>query len=224
MYRIAKQSDMPGILSLWEEAFGDTPEAVMVFFAAFPHCRSYVAEEDEKILSMVHAIPQTLSPDYPAVYLYAVATDKAFRGKGICRNLMAFAEADLKKQGFIACVLTPASDTLFHYYKNLGYETAFFRHATPFSGGIPISLEEYAAKREALLTLPHMIYDETFLQYAKNLYELTFYRTENGIAAASKQGTLECLPEDVGGTPFAMIKWLSHHQPMKEAYLGIALK
>ena len=36
MFRTAIKSDLPGISSLWQEAFGDSPEAVSYFFKSFP--------------------------------------------------------------------------------------------------------------------------------------------------------------------------------------------
>lgn len=224
MLRAAEISDREGIAALWRQAFGDTEQAVMDFFAAFSDCRSYVVEENGKIVSMVHALPQTLSPDLPAAYLYAVATDKAHRGKGLCRALMAFAEKDLKANGFAACVLTPGEPSLFRFYENSGYETAFFRRRTPFSGGRPISAAEYARRRETIVTAPHMVYDEHTLLYAQRLYGLTFYETATGIAAAGDGYTAECLPEDLGGEPFAMVKWLAEKRAIAPAYLGLSLE
>ena len=92
MFRIASPEDFPALAALWGEAFGDSPDAVARFFEAFPRCRSYVADEDGRIVSMVHALPQVLSPDVPAAYIYAVATAQSHRGRGLCRELMAFAE------------------------------------------------------------------------------------------------------------------------------------
>ena len=224
MFRLAANSDLPGIIALWQEAFGDTPEAVSHFFESFPNCRSYVAEEAGEIISMVHALPQTLSPDIPAAYIYAVATLQRDRGKGLCRKLMAFAEADLQHRGFACCVLTPGEESLFAFYTNLGYETVFTRKHTAFDRGREISLPDYLTRREELLTVPHMIYDENTLAYAARVYGLHFYQTETGIAAASKSYTAEVLPEDQSGQPFAMLKWLGKPQPMETAYLGFALE
>lgn len=224
MLRAAEISDREGIAALWRQAFGDTEQAVMEFFAAFPSCRSYVAEEGGKVISMVHALPQILSPNTKTAYVYAVATDVTHQGKGLCRNLMAFAEQDLKNCGFEACVLTPGEPSLFRFYKNLGYETAFFRRRTPFFGGRPISVKEYARRRGTLIPAPHMVYDENTLLYAKRLYGLAFYETEKGIAAAAEGYTAECLPEDLGGEPFAMIKWLGTARPIAPGYLGLALE
>ena len=226
MYQIADKSDLPGIAALWNEAFGDSLEAVSRFFEAFPDCISFVAREQGQVVSMVHALPQTLraEADLPAAYLYAVATLQSHRGQGLCRGLMAFAEAYWKKQGFACAVLTPGEPSLFDFYRALGYGPAFARRRTAFSGGTPIPASDYLALREQLLPGPHMVYDLRTLTYARQIYGLTFYRTETGIAAASPDCTAEVLPEDLGGAPFAMIKWLDTPHPLKNAYLGFALE
>lgn len=225
MFRPATKQDRPGITALWGEAFGDAKEAVDDFFAAFPHCRSYVAEEDGRVVCMVHALPQILraQTDVPAAYLYAVATAKEFRGQGLCSRLMAFAEADLQKNGFVCAVLTPGEQSLFEFYEKLGYETAFTRGHTTFSGGREISVAEYAALREGGLTAPHMVYDENTLAYARRVYGLRFYETADGCAAVSDTETAEVLPADCGGAPYAMVKWLGVQKTLKNAYLGFSL-
>ena len=224
MKRPTTPSDLPGIMTLWQEAFGDSPEAVSYFFKSFSNCLSYVAEEDGEIVSMVHALPQVLSPDIPAASVYAVATLKRHRGKGLCRELLAFAEADLKKRGFGCCVLTPGEPELFAFYEKLGYETAFTRRRTDFDGGEPVSAADYLALRERVLTVPHMVYDRNTLEYAQNAYGLTFYRTETGCCAAGDGYTAERLPEDLSDKPFAMVKWLDEKRELHNAYLGFALE
>ena len=224
MLRAATRWDMPAIASLWQEAFGEPAQAVSSFFDAFPGCLSYVAVEDGTVVSMVHALPQVLSPDIPAAYIYAVATLQSHRGRGLCARLMAFAETDLQQRGFSCCVLTPGEPSLFAFYDRLGYAAAFTRCRSVFSGGVPISLPAYLTRREALLTVPHMVCDEATLEYARQIYGLSFYETEDGIAAASSDYTAEVLPQDLGGSPFAMIKWLTAPQPLHNAYLGFALE
>jgi len=226
MLRMANTADLSGIILLWQEAFGDSEQAVRFFFRSFPNCLSYVAEEDGAVVSMVHALPQICSPDIPAAYIYAVATAKTHRGKGLCRRLMAHAEKDLKARGFACCVLTPGEPGLYAYYENLGYRTAFARRRTPFPGGKSISLEEYMLRREKLLQEPHMIYDKTVLSYAASVYGLTFYETDRGVAAASPCYTAEVLPEDLEGERVScgMIRQLAGHASETLGYLGFALE
>ena len=71
-------ADLQARKALWQEAFGDSPAAVSEFFRSFPNCISYVAQDQGEIVSMVHALPQILSPDTPAAYIYAVATGKTY--------------------------------------------------------------------------------------------------------------------------------------------------
>ena len=226
MLRTAVKTDLPGIIALWQEAFGDSPEAVSNFFKSFPDCVSYVADDGGEVTAMVHALPQTLSPDTPAAYIYAVATLRSHRGKGLCRDLMDFAEQDLKSLGFACAVLTPGEQSLFDYYERLGYKTAFTRRRTAFETGTEITLDRYLTRREAILTQPHMVYDRETLSYAADVYGLTFYETGTGIAAAAPNYTAEVLPQDTRGDRFAygMIKWLDEPRELQNAYLGFALE
>ena len=213
MYRLAAKNDIPGITALWQEAFGEEP--------TLPDCDCFVAEEDGKIVGMLFAMPQKLKIEtvHPASYFYAIATLKSHRGRGICRNLMAYAERHVNAD---CCMLVPASEQLFDFYGTLGYQTAFYRNKIPFSTGTEISMEEYLHRREALLSLPHVVYDD--LDYAQKIYDLKFYETPDGICAASKRFTAENLPHDLGQTPCGMIKWLKNEEPMDCAYLGFTLE
>jgi len=82
-------------------------------------------------------------------------------------------------------------------------------------------MEAYLEKRERLLTMPHVVYED--LSYAQKIYGLKFYETIDGICAASEHFTAENLPQDLGDTPCGMIKWLRNEESMEKAYLGFAL-
>lgn len=213
MYRLAKKKDIPQIIALWREAFHEEP--------TLPDCQCFVAEKDSKIVGMLHAIPQKLKiKDFHlAAYFYAIATKQEYREQGICRNLMAFAEEHMDAD---CCILVPASEELFGFYENLGYKTAFYRNKIPFSTGTEISMEHYLQKRETLLPLPHVVYDD--LDYARKIYDLKFYETADGICAASEHFTAENLPADLGNTPCGMIKWLRNEESLDYAYLGFTLE
>ena len=214
MYRLATEKDIPGIIALWQEAFHETP--------ILPDGVCYVAQLDGQVAAMLHALPQTLrlGRDYKAYYLYAVATKKAYRGQGLCRNLMAYAEAQLPAD---CCILVPATESLFGFYEALGYRTAFTRNKTSFRGGEEISMEDYLTLREELLRrTPHVVYHD--LSYPQRLYDLKFYKTSTGICAASDRFTAERLPEDLGTAPCGMIKWRAAGEEVCGAYLGFTLE
>ena len=59
---------------------------------------------------------------------------------------------------------------------------------------------------------------------SETAYGVKFYETATGVAAAGENYTAEVLPEDLGGKPFAMAKWLSKPRPLPQGYLGFALE
>ena len=213
MYRLAGKEDIPEICRLWREAFHEEP--------TLPSCDCFVAEQDGNIAGMLFAMPQKLKIKqlHKAVYFYAIATLKAYQGRGICRNLMAYAENRIDAD---CCMLVPASESLFGFYGTLGYETAFYRNKTASLKGQALSMEAYLQKREQLLTMPHVVYDD--LSYAQKIYGLKFYETTDGICAASEHLTAENLPHDLGDIPCGMIKWLTNEEPFDNAYLGFTLE
>ena len=153
-----------------------------------------------------------------------MATLPEFRGRGLQRQLSSYAEKVMAERGGEFCCLVPAEESLFRFYEKQGYVVAFTRTRTVFPGGEPISAADYVRLRAQILTVPHMVYDLRMLEYAAEVYGLTFYRTATGIAAAGEHYTAEVLPEDAGGAPFAMIKWLAAEKPLKNAYLGLPLE
>ena len=213
--------DIPALRQLWQEAFGDDDAFLDKFFATgYSENRCRVVMQEGQAAAALYWFDCQWEGKKLA-YLYAVATAKTHRGQGLCRKLMAFAEEELAKAGIETTVLTPGEPSLFRFYENLGYRTGFFRKRTPFRGGEPISLTEYNRRREELLKMPHMVCTERFLQYAQSIYDLKFYKTPTGIAAAGPRFTAEVLPEDLSDAPYAMLKTA---QSIPNAYLGFGLE
>jgi hypothetical protein len=93
---------------------------------AFDRCLLW--EQNSIPIAMLHLLPQlikTHSRDYKAQYLYAAATLPEFRGHGIMRQLMQAAEQDGIENGCEYTVLLPATQSLYKYYSDNGFETAF---------------------------------------------------------------------------------------------------
>ena len=221
-------ADVPKTRALWCQVFGDSEAEVDAFYRAFPKCRAVVAENDAgEIVCVVHALPQTLvhpGGTLPVSYLSAIATRPDYRGQGLASTLTGCCEALLERLGYALAVLTPAEEALFGFYARLGYAPVITRNHTPFSGGREISAAEYLTRREALLDLPHIAYDLPTLSYVQSAYGVRFYETDTGIAAAGEGYTAEVLPEDLGGKPFAMAKWLGKPRALPKGYLGFALE
>lgn len=241
-YQKTHTDDILELTRLWKQAFGDTDEDIARFFRElFPAATGFAARDGEKIAAMCFALPQQLSCEESVLsgaYLYAVATDEAYRGQGLCRALLAFAEKELKKRGTDAVLLVPADEGLAAMYEGLGY-TGPARVRKPsqakqaLGAADPVSPVEYAGLRETLLwDVPHVRYTKQLLEYEAGgaaLYALRLGAMPGCAAAArTEDGTIrvdELLPDarflpalaQALGTgtyllpqePYAMCKWLT---------------
>lgn len=117
--------------NLWHEAFGDSEEFVDAFFN---HCASdevlHTLSLDGRPVSALYALPYTVMYNgqiNSVAYIYAVATDKEFRGQGLMRHLMAHVHESLCKSGCAAALLLPSSPSLADYYASMGYRVCASR-------------------------------------------------------------------------------------------------
>lgn len=129
MIRQASESDLPQLISLWQEAFGDTEEEALFYFQhRHQHQNMLVFEMGSEISGMLSMLPVHLhSPKQiiSARYVFAVATKKARRGQGISTRLLEAAHQKMQREGSSASILVPAESSLFEYYGKRGYQTGF---------------------------------------------------------------------------------------------------
>lgn len=170
--------DRVALQALWKVCFGDDMAYTSLYFDRYDISqRVFVARDGKAIAAMAIWFPATLvdanGEETPAAYLYAVATAPQFRRRGICRELMAFAEKHLKTLGMQAVALVPGSPELFRFYEKLGYQTAFscqeIKVRTPQTGIAirPISANRYWQLRQMLLWQDYLSYNEEELAYQK---------------------------------------------------------
>jgi len=142
---------------LWQEAFGDTEEFLEAFRkTAFTPDRCRCVLESDRVAAALYWFDCTCRGKKLA-YIYAVATAKIQRGKGLCAALMENTHAHLKAQGYSGAVLVPAEEGLQRYYSKFGY--AICCNATTVeckAGEQPLPLqrvspEAYASLRRSLL-------------------------------------------------------------------------
>lgn len=151
-------TQIPALRVLWKEAFGDSDALLDNFFKAGfspERCRCMFAEG--QAAAALYWFDCSCD-SRPFAYIYAVATAKAHRGRGLCRALMADTHAHLKELGYRGCILVPGEKGLFTMYKKMGY-TCFSGMDTihcEAAAEVPmrkISARQYTALRKQYL--PH---------------------------------------------------------------------
>lgn len=117
-------------LSLWQHVFGDRPEMIGAFFDSAPFDQTcFAALSGGTLVGMLFSLPAVFYLENTAQksrYLYAVATDPAFRGRGVMTALESYACDTARAEGARFAALVPAEQSLFSMYRKLGYRTFFF--------------------------------------------------------------------------------------------------
>lgn len=180
--RQSRQEELPQLKDLWKKCFGDPNTYIDIFYQKFCSAEQMmVVEEDGEINSMAAALPGTIrlpdGGDVPVGYLYALATNPYMQGKGHARQLMAYADEYVKRQGWKALVLVPASPSLHRFFEAMGMEECFNTRKVemlipsltgPVEGCsmTPISPVEYNQIREKYLAGTfHMAYTDEMIQF-----------------------------------------------------------
>lgn len=176
-----RAADLPGLRQLWQEAFGDTDALLDKFFrVAFSFDRSRCVRDGEEIAAALYWFDCDWNGKKIA-YLYAVATAKSHRGKGLCRRLLENTHRHLASIGYSGAVLVPGSQTLAGMYEKFGYR-CFCPVQKATSAEIlnaeTISPEEYGGLRQACLDERAVLHSITALKFLDTYG--SFYKTENG--------------------------------------------
>lgn len=150
--------DQTGALrSLWKEAFGDEEAYLDAFFStAFAPERCRCVVMNGETAAALYWLDCACRGEKIA-YIYAVATAEAFRGRGLCRALMADTHEHLRGLGYQGTVLVPDGEALARMYGAMGYE--FFGGIREFSSAPGpkaadirrVDTAEYARLRRAYL-------------------------------------------------------------------------
>ena len=238
---------LPRLKELYQTAFGDTDEQVDLFFStayAPGRCRCITVNGQ---LAAAHYWLSCEDEQGKIAYLYAVATDPAFRNRGLCHKLTEDTHRLLAAQGYRAAILVPGSASLFCFYASMGYETlncmdTITCAAADPIGLTPLSAEEYTAARRRHLPPGGVIQEKENLSYLSGMAQ--FYGGKNFVLAGYLNGAefigLELLGQTEnasgivsalgaatgrfripGSAPFAMYRMLTESAPPR--YFGLAL-
>ena len=197
--------ERPALLTpLWRSCFPDSEAAVETFWRKTEGVvQTFAALDGSTPVSMLCALPATLVDDcgeaLPAVYLYAVCTAPAYRRRGICAALLAYAEQELRD--YDALLLVPDGEAMFRYYEKRGYRTAFYHRSyeiAPQAADVKLTkltADAYRNLRELQLYDAFVSYDTPLLDLQNCASEASgagLYRLETAdtvcCAAAEKRG------------------------------------
>ena len=237
--------------ALWREAFGDTEEFLDAFEkTAFSPDRCLCISEGDEVLAALYWFDVTLEGQRLA-YLYAIATAKAHRGKGLCHRLMTHAHAHLGALGYAGTLLVPSKPSLFALYEGLGYRTCshigeLSCEASKATATLRVlSAKEYEAYRRTLLPTNGVLQENESIAFLETM--ASFYAGDGFLLAARREdgvlhgiellGDVQNAPAvlaalgctkgifriPVGNKPFAMYRPLSDTALPSPIYFGLAL-
>ncbi len=228
MIELASEKYRNGIISLWQEAFGDDEN----FINGFLHNMSYtenmlIYERDDEVLGMASMLPVFCGESYGR-YIYAVATKKEHQGEGICKSIMGEVDEFIKGHNEKFSVLVPASDSLFGFYEKMGYNQKIYRPDFPKVNeiGRKCSVFEYFKIRENLFKEYNLIgWSEKSLEYI-----LSFGRAElceKGAIYREGEEIKEVLVPEIFNNewtkPFAEIKYYDINLRFDRPYFGLCI-
>ena len=188
--------------NLWKAAFGDPDEAIDTFFRlAFSPERCHYLEEDGRIVSALYWLDCSCQ-DEKLAYIYAVATAKAYRGRGCCRALMDAIGQCLAEQGYVCAILVPGDDSLAGMYGAMGYR--FFGGTTQLQASAgeealeltEISVSQYALLRRQRLPQGSVVQEGKNLDFLRKHYR--FYHGAEVLLVASVTEQSLFAPEFLG--------------------------
>lgn len=197
-----KKSHIPQLKHLWKEAFGDGDKFLVDFFTtAFDSRRSRCIFDGEIPVAMVYWF-DIFCHGVPMAYLYAVAVDSRYRGRGFCRQLLTDTHRCLQTSGYAGALLVPADESLRKMYATMGY-----RDATPVSrvsctaGSEPTAIrridgKEYHRLRQDFLPQGGAELCEKHIPFLETQYEL--YTGRDFLLAVSREESCITAPELLG--------------------------
>ena len=127
----ATREQIPELRALWRNVFGDGPDFLDPFFTrVFVPENTLVWTEEGRVVSALYILPYTIpngGETLRAAYLYALATEPAWRGRKIMSRLIEASFDLCAARGYALTMLVPAKDSLFGFYRGFGFEEFFER-------------------------------------------------------------------------------------------------
>lgn len=185
-------ADIPALRALWREAFGDGDAFLDSFFStAYSSSRARLTRVDGDIAGALYWFDCECDGEKFA-YIYAVATAKKHRGKGICTSLMDDTHAHLKALGYAGAILVPGEESLIAFYEKIGYAVCSSADEISVKAGhLPcpitrVTKKEYRLLRRRYLPNGGVLQEGEGLDFLSTM--AMFYKGRDFILAADIKG------------------------------------
>ena len=175
-------SQITGLRELWKHTFGDSDAFLDAFFeTAFSPKRTFCVTINTLVVGALYWFDCEFS-NQKIAYIYAVATAKNYRGQRICHTLMTHTHQYLKASGYAGAILSPAEESLFHFYGKMGYKTCAYANELHYTNKQnlvssikiqKISKEEFAKLRREFLPPDAVLQEHENLDFLEK--EAEFY-------------------------------------------------
>lgn len=203
---IDKPTSTKPLRHLWKQAFGDPDGFLDSFFSTGfspDRCRQLTLEDS--LAAALYWFDCTWEGK-PIAYLYAVATDPAYRGRGLCRALMEDTHRHLQSLGYQGSLLVPGSHGLFQMYEKLGYRTCGYIREFACKAAAPAPLRsidaaEYTALRRMFLPAGGVEQEGALLTFLQT--QVSFYAGRDFLLCASLDDSTLIVPELLGNASAA---------------------
>lgn len=231
---------------LYIDAFHDDEQFTDLLFDLFFDSSCIYLCEDGTVVSMLFAMDITID-SLNGKYVYAVATDEKYRGKGYMSHLFDSISEEFGREYDFLC-LKPMSDSLFDYYSRLGFIRSFKKstvYINECNSACKLtaltSTKDVAKVRQTLLGENFAEYCDDFLKLLLSYCDMLTDDCENPTVFVVREkqsgkvkevlGDYHRLPEDFLNVPllvqgndfdFAMVKLLNEVN-FENKYLGFAL-
>lgn len=198
---IDKPTSTEPLRQLWKQAFGDTDAFLNTFFAfGFSTERCRQLSVDGKVAAALYWFDCAFNGKKIS-YLYAVATDEAYRNRGLCRLLMEDTHRHLKGLGYAGALLVPGNAGLFAFYKKLGYRTCssvseFTCKADGAASLKSIRIDDYFHRRKSYLPAGSVELGDNMLNFLCEQY--FFYEGKDFLLCATAEGDTLVVSELLG--------------------------
>ncbi len=184
--------DIPRLYRLWEEAFDAKTDFLNLFFSkGIFLSQTYVYKIEGQIVSALSVFKVSYA-GHKGAYIYGVCTDQNHRKKSYAATLLKKVETILTEKGYDFFIIRPASESLFNYYKNIGY--TYVTHIEREKQPLPsianfIPIKELNAEKLATLRKEH--YGENLIDWdSKSLnYIIDFVKIFSGDAVVFSDNT-----------------------------------